>query len=239
MQPALKQYPSSIEQNISYYNEIAEQYDEILDGDYSNENIRQKVAFVFMKLLPGGLVLDFGGGTGRDLPWLAENGYKVIFCEPSVKMREKAIQYSKTGLQNNNIVFLKGAATDFAHWPVQLPFSQKADAVLANFAVINNIPAIAPLFKHFSLVTRPGAHLLMLVLRTDLKNNWRSNRLATLRSMVSSQTVTIETEFNGHRQKVYLHSTRQLKKAAAPWFRFQGSDLLKARDFSLLHFSRK
>ena len=240
MQDFLKQERLSvIEQNISYYNEIAEQYDEILDRDHSNELIRKKVASIFSELVPSGLVLDFGGGTGKDLEWLVQKGYDIIFCEPSVKMREKAFLSGKKNLQQNNIVFLENPASDFNTWETNLPFSRKADAVLANFAVINSIPCIELLFKNLSLVMRPGGHLLMLVLKSDFKKRWRSNHCAALLSLFTSATVTADIQFSSWRQKVHLYTIRKIKKTARPYFDFHGNWLLKENDFILLHLARK
>ncbi|HWY36712.1 MAG TPA: hypothetical protein VNX68_18855, partial [Nitrosopumilaceae archaeon] len=82
-------------QNISYYDEIAGNYDAILNNDGANKIIREMVAGRFSSLVKGGYVLDFGGGTGRDLAWLIQNNYQIIFCEPSVAMRKIAINRIK------------------------------------------------------------------------------------------------------------------------------------------------
>ena len=240
MQHSFKQEPLSvIEQNVSYYNEIAEQYDEILERDHSNELTRRKVASIFSELVPAGLVLDFGGGTGKDLEWLSKKGYSIIFCEPSVRMREKAVLFGKKNLQQNNIVFLENAASDFTTWETNLPFSQKVDAVLANFAVINSIPDIELLFKTLSLIIRPGGHLLMLFLKADFKKRWRANRRAALLSLFNSTTVTAEIQFNQIRQRVHLYTIRKIKKMAGAYFHFYSSRLLKENDFILIHLARK
>ena len=230
---------SVIEQNVSYYDEIADQYDEILDRDLSNEIIREKVAAVFSELLASGLVLDFGGGTGKDLEWLVKKGYEVIFCEPSVKMREKAFLLFQNNRPHSDTLFLGNAASDFVTWQNKLPFSQKVDAVLANFAVINNIPVIDLLFKNLSLVTRNGGHLLILVLKSDFKKRWQSNRRAAILSLFTASTVTTDTQFNGKRQKVHLYSVQKIKKMAAAYFHFCSSRLLKEKGFVLIHFTRK
>ena len=230
---------SDIEQNVSYYDEIADQYDEILDRDLSNEIIRKRVATVFSELLPSGLVLDFGGGTGKDLEWLIKKGYQVIFCEPSVKMREKAFLLFKNILPHRDTLFLENAASDFVTWQNKLPFSQKADAVLANFAVINNIPDLDLLFKNLSLVMRNDGHLLILALKSDFKKRWQSNRRAALLSLFTAATVTTDTQFNRKRQKVHLHSVQKIKKMAAAYFHFCSSRVLKEKDFVLIHFTRK
>jgi len=222
-----------IQQNVSYYDEIARQYDEILDRDNSNRIIREKVKVVFCKLVPPGLVLDFGGGTGKDLQWLTGNGYRVIFCEPSVNMRKKAIS-----LNYNNIVVLENNASNFVTWENESLFSEKVDAILANFAVVNSIPNLKLLFKNLSLVTKPGGHLLMLVLKNTFKKRWRFNRMAAVYSFFTGSTVVADIEFNQHRQRVYLYTTGRIKKDALLYFHSQGY-LFKEHGFILMHFIRK
>jgi SAM-dependent methyltransferase len=230
---------SVTQQNISYYNEIAEQYNATLDKDHSNEVIRQQVAGILHKLVPSGIVLDFGGGTGKDLEWLSKKEYGIIFCEPSVKMREKAILYNKKNPSQRPVTFLDDSRSDFTSWQHKLPFLEKADAVIANFAVINCIPEIELLFKTLSLVTKPGAHVLMLVLKSDFRKRWRSNRRAAILSLLTGDTVTTRTQFNQQLQIVHLHTTNKIKKAAADHFEFQSSRLLQGNDFVLIHLIRK
>jgi SAM-dependent methyltransferase len=240
MQQSFKQDPISvIDQNISYYDEIAEQYDELLDRDRSNDLIREKVAATFCKLVPQGWVLDFGGGTGKDLDWLSEKGYRTIFCEPSVNMREKAVLRSKKNPRTTTIVFLENDASNFTTWETHLPFSQKAGGVLANFAVLNSIPDLQLLFKNLSLVIQPGGHLLMLALKSDFKKRWSASRRATLLSLFTGTTVTADLQFNGQRQKVHLYTVKKIKKLAATYFYFQSDQLLKEKDFILIHLTRK
>src|SRR5262245_11546423 len=118
-----------IQQNFSYYDKIAFQSANILNANNSNSLTRTKVKPVFCKLVASGIVLDFGGGTGRDLEWLTGNGYKIIFCEPSVNMRERAI-----ALNYKNVEVLENKASDFTMWETSSPFVEKVDAILANFA---------------------------------------------------------------------------------------------------------
>ncbi len=240
MHPSLKyDHHSVIEQNVSYYDKIAEHYDEIMEQDEGNRKVREKVAYVFNKLIASGLVLDFGGGTGKDLGWLIEKGYNVIFCEPSVKMREKAIFLSKKNLLAGKVVFLDDEASDFTAWQTRLPFPQTTDAVLSNFAVINSIPDLKSFFKNLSLVIRPGGHLLMLVLSSYFRKRWQANRLATLLSLFTSTTVTATVRFNQQEQKVYLYSTSKIARVAKSNFHFQSRQSFKENGFELLHFTRK
>ena len=219
-----------IRQNVSYYNEIAVQYDEILNRDSSNDITREKVKVAFCRLVPTGLVLDFGGGTGKDLEWLTKNGYQVIFCEPSVNMRERAIS-----LHYNNVVILENNASDFVTWVTDRPFPEKVDAILANFAVINSIPDLKLLFKNLSLVIKPGGHLLMLVLKNTFKKRWRFHRMSTVISFFTGSTLVTDIQFNQHRQRVYLYTSGRIKKDALPYFHFQDY-LFKESGFILMHF---
>ena len=237
--PLKYKHLSIIEQNVSYYNEIAGQYDEILEQDEGNRTVREKVSSAFCKIVGTGLVLDFGGGTGKDLGWLVHNGYDVIFCEPSVKMRDKAIQLTQKNPKKNQIEFLENAASDFTTWQSSLPFPQKVNAVLLNFAVINSIPYLDLLLKNLSLVTGPGGHMIMLVLNCDLKKRWQSGRLATLLSFITSTTITTTIQFNEQKQKVYFYTIRKIRKAAHPYFHFQSWQSFKENGFELIHFTRK
>src|ERR1700676_5350087 len=155
-------------QNISYYNEIAADYDAILNKDSSNTIIRNKVAAKFISLVNGGSVLDFGGGTGQDLGWLLQNDYKIIFCEPSAAMRQIAIEWSKGEFPDAGISFFDDNKSDFRSWNAKFPFDQKVNAVLANFAVINCIPDIEFLFEKLALAMDPGGIVIALILDIGL-----------------------------------------------------------------------
>src|SRR6267154_3512964 len=117
------------DRNILYYNSIADEYNYMLDKN-PDKIIRQKVAKFFCDIIKDAVVIDFGGGTGLDLPWLAANNHTVFFCEPSVGMRQKAIA-SREGLLDDNVIFLNDVQADFRHWKLKPPFAGKADAVLA------------------------------------------------------------------------------------------------------------
>ena len=156
-------------QNISYYDEIATDYDAIINKESANKIIRKKVSDKFISLVKGRLVLDFGGGTGQDLSWLLNNNYRVVFCEPSASMRRIAIDQHKNAFSGTKIDFLDGDKTDFRNWNEIFPFEQKVDAILANFAVINCIPDIDLLFKKLALAIKPGGILVALILESGLK----------------------------------------------------------------------
>lgn len=229
----------TMQQNISYYNEIAAQYDRILDEDEKNRWLRQQVAMHFTESVIPGYVLDFGSGTGKDLPWLTGNGYKVISCEPSEKMREQATFLSQTLLPDQPITFLHNESTDFNNWPQQLPFTERVTGILANFAVLNCIPDLALLFKSFAVVSGPHTHCWVLVLSSHFSTRWKANRKETLRSLFTQQKVTMQVHFNDHRQTVYLHTIPGIKRAAAPYFELAEAYPFKPYGFTLFHLLRK
>jgi SAM-dependent methyltransferase len=225
--------------NIAYYNGIAPLYDEMIDADPGNKETREYIARAFVKSVPKGAVLDFGGGTGRDLDWLVRAGYKVVFCEPSISMREKASRLILEKYQNKQVAMLNDANVNFLNWNREFPFETRLDGILANFAVLNCIPSIHELFAKFSLVSHAGTHVFLLVLNSSFKQRWRSNRLGTLLSFFNGQAVVSEMDFMGKTQYVYLYSLAEMKKAWQKYFLLQNIIPLKNNDFLLIHLVKK
>jgi SAM-dependent methyltransferase len=227
------------DQNISYYNEIANNYDEILDKDAANALSRGKVSAVFTNIVEGERVLDFGGGTGQDLRWLVKSSYEVLFCEPSLFMRNIAIERSRRQLPGANVRFLRDRECDFRSWPESFPETQKIDAVLANFAVINCIPDIRLLFAKFANLVRPGGLIVALVLENSLKKRLKSNFKGTLKSLFWREPATISIDYHGKRQVVYIHSMREIKRAIGDEFSFFYHEQLRGFGFRLICLRRK
>jgi SAM-dependent methyltransferase len=217
--------------NISYYNEIANEYDAIMGKERSNEVVRWEVADKFLNTVAPGRVLDFGGGTGGDLGWLTNNYYHVLFCEPSIRMKQLAMMRHNKKIVPGHVEFLSGAAVDFTSWNLNLPFCPPADAVLANFAVINCIEDIALLFKNLALVIRPGGVLIALVLRPKL--------LHKVRSLAGLGPHTLDIRYKEHAQTVFVHTMGAIRKASRAYFTFSSRKSLRGTVFSLIHLTRK
>ena len=66
---------------IEYYDNFSLKYNDTLNSNYINTKIRDEVKQYFLKNVKGKYVLDFGGGTGKDVEWLTNNGFTVYFCE--------------------------------------------------------------------------------------------------------------------------------------------------------------
>lgn len=227
------------QQNISYYDEIADEYDFLLIQEDSNKLVRQRVREQLLKAVPSGTVLDFGGGTGLDLGWLSANHYNIIFCEPSAAMREKAIDYHRDGLHHNSIQFLDDTQIDFHRWQEQRPFTGSVDAILANFGVLNAIPDISQLFHQLSQITGAAGHCFVVVLDRPLKKMWQWHRRNTINSLLFRQPFVMYVWHNGHRQTVYVHTARAIQQAAAPYFTLKACEPITGTSFILLHLVKK
>jgi SAM-dependent methyltransferase len=225
-------------QNISYYDEIANSYDEILSTENSNALVRQKVKEKFTTLVRSGWVLDFGGGTGLDLGWLTQ-GYNIVFCEPSDHMRARAINWRNNNSDSNKIIFIDKEQTDFSIWHKNLPFPQKLDGALANFGVINCIPDISSLFNALALVMKPGAPLVVVFLGRTIKNMWKWHRLNAIRSMILGVPFIRYVYHNRHRQTVFVHSLKEIRKGASSRFKYVSHERLDESGFILMHLWKK
>jgi SAM-dependent methyltransferase len=218
--------------NSAYYDEIAGDYDALMDDAHSNSIVREKVTDKFLsKVSPGGRVLDFGGGTGADLAWLTDHGYSVVFCEPSAGMREQAMRRQPENGGGGPIEFLSGIAVDFTGWSENPPVPAPVDAILANFAVINCIRDIGLLFRSLALVVRPGGDMIAVLLRSKIRHE--------LRFLAGFKTDTLDIRYKDHHQTVYMHSTKAIRMAANPFFYFSGRESLRGSVFSLIHLTRK
>ena len=224
-------------ENIVYYNAIANEYNDMLDKS-PDRITREKVANTFCSIVKEAAVLDFGGGTGLDLVWLAGNNHTIYFCEPSIGMRETAICNHKN-LLHDKVIFLDDSAADFRQWHLQLPFTVKVDAVLSNFAVFNCIPDIDLLFQNLAMVVKPGGIVIALVLTRNLKKILNGNFRNILKSFVHNGPATIKVQYKKHHQTVYVYSIKEIIKASKKHFNFCSSQVWPASGFTLIHLQRK
>lgn len=227
------------EQNISFYDAIAGNYDSNLDREISNQIVRKKVEEKFHEIVKKGSILDFGGGTGKDLEWLIKKGYRIFFCEPSERMIEIAVKQNKNILQSNNILFLDRGKSDFTQWHKEPPFHQKVDAILSNFAVINCIPDIDLLFRNLALVTKPGGHLIALILHKKYRKTTISWLYQEVMSFLYRKPNKFQIRYREHQQTVWIYSIRNIKSSSSSYFYFKSKENLSMYGFSMIHLIRK
>ena len=84
---------------LKYYNENAKSF---IEGTVNVNFV--KIQNVFLQLLPsGGLILDFGCGSGRDTKYFLEHGYKVDATDGSIELCKLASKY--TGINVKHMLF--------------------------------------------------------------------------------------------------------------------------------------
>ncbi len=225
--------------NILYYDSIAAEYDAQLNSDERNIRIREIVAIKFLEVVKGRLVLDFGGGTGRDFEWLLRNRYQIVFCEPSQAMRQVARNRRALEFSGSAIFFFDDEQADFRNWAYIFPFEQKMDAILANFAVINCIQDVDILFDRLAIALKQGGHMIALVLDDHFISRLRANPGVTIRSFLSGRTVKRFVSHKKHQQEVYVHSIRSIRNACMKKFNLISQVRLKGYGFRLIHLTRK
>lgn len=227
-----------IANNISYYNEVAGSYNDFMEEQASNKEVRDFVKSKFLREVEAGWVLDFGGGTGLDLPWLTDR-YNVIFCEPSDCMRDEAISLINEQLTGKNVRLLKSGQTDFASWVKQPPLLTPADAILANFGVLNYISELKSLFNNFASVLKPGGHCILLILELDLRKRLKWHRRNAIKSLFYRSPFKMYIPYKNQRQLVFVHTPGEVRRACAQYFSFCSAESLKGFDFTLIHLVRK
>lgn len=223
----------------SFYNAISGDYDAILDNISSNQQVRERVAQHFTKNVKGKNIMDFGGGTGADLPWLLEGGFRVFFCEPSEGMQQKAKEWVKNNAKDSLVTFSNEQDVDFSRWtPNRLPVPEPMDGALANFAVLNCIFDIDRLFKSLSLVIKPEGLLLITVIDTRLPQLLFKYPMKVLLRVLLGKKIEVVNDYKGLSHNVYLHSLNEMKQAWTPHFILDDMISLGGYGFLLISLKR-
>lgn len=240
MQKKIKQIiTKTIARNISYYDTIAGDYNHMMGKEDSNIQVRKLVEAKFREIVNKGSILDFGGGTGLDLDWLNEAGYNIIFCEPSVGMRQIAINRWSKDSYTGNIFFLEGQQTDFMKWDTALPFTQKAEGVLANFAVLNCIPNLSLFFDQMYRILGEEGKVVALILDRHSNKILHLSWLSRIKSFLLQRPLIVDLEHRQQKQTIYIHSINEIKKASEKNFVFLRTDRLEEYGFTIIYLVRK
>lgn len=201
-----------------FYNSIANEYNGHMTE--SDHRVREQVHHLFKQNVATGNVMDFGGGTGLDLPFLTANNYSVFFVEPSEGMRSVA----KANNTSKGVEFIE-SNVDFTKWDQSnLPFHGKVNGIIANFAVVNCIEDISSLFEKFALISADNCSAVVTVIDYSFIFKFRLIFASKLTILNKSHTT-------------YIHSLRSLKKAAGKYFELQS--ITQASNFVVLIFRKR
>jgi len=224
---------------IKYYDDISLKYDDTLNSSPNNTKTRDEVKNYFHKNVNGKYVLDFGGGTGKDLNWLINAGFIVYFCEPSMGMREIAVNNFNILNQSNKIIFLDDDSSNFKKWNKNnIPIENKIDGILANFAVFNSIKQLEELAEKLALISHNGTPLITTVLNFKLKKILSRDFPAILTLYLKGNGLATTVQDGNYQMVVYLHTKAKLIKSFKKYFDYVESFPISDSSFRLLHFIR-
>jgi SAM-dependent methyltransferase len=218
-----------------FYNLIAEDYNHYLSE--ADKQVREIVKNEFLAKVNGKNVLDFGAGTGLDIPWLSSNYDHLFFLEPAINMRE--IAKRSTADAQHKIVFVEDRL-DYNCWsPTDLPFATKMDGVLANFGVLNCIADISLFFDKIALLCNSGCYFIATVVDSTLKAVLKYYSLKTvIQNLLNNQAVVYSNNRLAD-HKTYIHTIKHYKAAAKNNFEFISYSSLNLSNLALLILRKK
>ena len=224
---------------VKYYDNISSKYDSTLNSNSDNSKIRDEVKHYFLKNVSGKIVLDFGGGTGKDLIWLAGNGFKIYFCEPSKGMREIALKNIKSLKSTAEIILMDELSSNFHNWNKNnIPIDNKLDGILANFAVLNSIKDLEDLSAKLALISRKNCRFIVSVLNVNIKRIFSRDLSVILRLFLSGYGFATQIKEGNNKMIVYLHTESNIIKTFGKYFNYVESFRIQKSSFRLFHFLR-
>jgi len=225
--------PQKVIPGAAFYDAVASDYNSHMTEN--DRRAREIIRNQFTAIVSPGNVMDFGGGTGLDLPWLtANNNYRVFFLETSANMRAVAKQQ-----HGNDVNFIENTI-DFNDWsPMHLPVKEKMDGILANFAVLNSIQNMDSFFEKMALICNSGCKLFLTVLDSRLPIIIKKYPFKTWLTYVMQRRLAITNRYNNITHTTYIHSLSVLKAASAGQFNFISYKPIAFSNFVLLILSKK
>lgn len=170
---------------IEYYEENAAS----LVPEYEMADLDNVYQVIKSELSPKGVVLEVGGGSGRDANYLITEGYSVIFSDASVEMVRKAISFHPN-LETRSLIL---------KLPDQLPFrSDSFDSIVA-VAVLMHLtaPDIVNTVSEFHRALKIGGKAVISTpsARDDMASQSRDHRGRLMTSV--NMPELIERYFSG------------------------------------------
>jgi SAM-dependent methyltransferase len=124
---------------------------------------------------PGAALFDFGAGPGIDARFFAERGFTVDAYDVDPKMCDFFATYCRDFIVSGRISLDRGGYAEFLARDT-LPSGRRIDLVISNFAPLNQVDDLRPLFAKFHALTVPGGKVLASVLTPyfvgDVRTRW-------------------------------------------------------------------
>jgi SAM-dependent methyltransferase len=153
--------PTDPEPNAAFYDELAAHYDAHLTGP---NDVLARAAFqdlVARHVLPESTLLDFGCGTGVDALYYARSGYRVLAYDSSAGMVSELRRRCHNEIGAGAIL---PCSMDYVAFLNRWPDWPAPSAVVANFAVLNSIRDLQPLFETFAQRLAPPGWVIVSIL---------------------------------------------------------------------------
>ncbi|HYR83027.1 MAG TPA: class I SAM-dependent methyltransferase [Terriglobia bacterium] len=110
---------------------------------------------------PGNLILDFGCGTGTDSLWYAQHGYRVLAYDNAPGMMTELERKCAQEIASGQVVPLYA---DYDHFRQVLQREARPHAIVSNFAALNHLRELRPLFSVFAAHLEPRGQVIANVL---------------------------------------------------------------------------
>jgi SAM-dependent methyltransferase len=131
------------------YDRVAHEYDDVFASHVSRHYLDKRLGLL-RRLLPGGLLLDVGCGTGSLGRHIAEAGYSVVGVDVSPGMLARALERG-----------LEGA---YAAFSAALPFADESFDLALTVATLHHLDTplrVALTIKEMSRVVKRGGYVLI------------------------------------------------------------------------------
>ena len=114
-----------------FYDAVAADYDSLVDGRIDNVEMRLSFCERVVSVAgPGGVILDFGCGTGTDAAWYAARGHRVMAYDVSPGMVEVFRERCKNEIESGRITLTVGPIGGAAQPPSVARIASTAELVL-------------------------------------------------------------------------------------------------------------
>jgi SAM-dependent methyltransferase len=161
------------EMTTRFYDAVAADYDALVgqaDGVELRLAFCERVASIAG---PGGLILDFGCGTGIDAAWYAARGHRVVAYDISSGMVDVLRARCRNEIESGQVILAVDSLDALA---LALEACGRVAAIAANFAVLNHVRDLKPLLQQLGSHLAPGGALVANVLnpfyRHDMRRAW-------------------------------------------------------------------
>jgi len=149
------------------------------------------------------------------------------------------VEAKNNTMPHSDLIFIEDN-TDYTMWSEKnLPIPEKADGVLANFAVLNCISSIESFFEKISLIIGKHGCLVITIIDPRLGAMVKNYSLIAVARLFISGRLRILNQYHGVYHSTFIHSVNSLKRASVKYFNLNSYVPLKESSFTVLIFERK